>query len=166
MTILTIILIVILVFGLNQTYKETQVLTKSRESLIAKRKRSYKVGIRRLVSYGIILGVGIYLYATKEITKTVTENIWLIGEVTNTMWTANHYWAFLCVFVGSIGTLLGLIKTVGNYSEYTMFSRMTDFEYQQKRAEIRNKQAEELRQVKQARRSQKIGEVIGRLLYG
>lgn len=59
MTILTIILIVILVLGLNQTYKETQVLTKSRESLIAKRKRSYKVGIRRLVSYGIILGVGI-----------------------------------------------------------------------------------------------------------
>ena len=61
-------------------------------------------------------------------------------------WTTSHYWALILTFFGSIGTVVGLVGTLRNYSSYSMFKNMSKEEYKRLQARTEIQYEEEKKQ--------------------
>ncbi|MBR5043593.1 MAG: hypothetical protein IKX67_10220 [Bacteroidales bacterium] len=153
--------------------KAGSIIASTRPELVANHKKAYEDALTRLFVFLIIVSLGVIIYLTADLQKTVSVKTWLFGEVSRVRWTGAHYCAFFCTVFGGLCALIVGIKAKNNYSEMKSFEKMTDSEFEvfKEKARIEKEQKEKemadtAKAMKQANRGLKIGRFLGSLLFG
>ena len=165
MTLSVILCILIFILALAHQGNVDDIVGLNRVQIVEKKKNALQTSLTILGSFAVLLLLGIILYKCFPLRHTVEVKIFgKIKEVTR--WTSSHYWALFLTFLGSIGSTIGLIGSIRNYSASTKYSNMTDDAYIQYQAKVKEKNEKELKQARQAKRGYKIGQILSGLLWG
>ena len=165
-TLLVIILIIALIVGIIQSNNYDDIMGLSRVELVEKkRKQSRKMLIVLLVSIAALV-IGILLYKYTDMHKIVQVKT-IFGKVKDARrWTDSHYWAFFLSIFGGIGTFIGLIGCLSNFSALGKYSEMTDEAFASFQDQTQKKQKEDYKKAKQAKLGFKLGQFLGKFLWG
>ena len=168
-TFLTILCVLIVIFGIAHDSHVDDIIEMSRPQLYAKKKEDSRTALKILLVSVAVLALGIILYKCTDLYKTVQVKS-LFGNIKEARrWTSSNYWALILTFLGSIGTMVGMIASIRNLVALGKYSSMSDSEYSQLQEQLiqkREKERKELKQAKQARTGFKIGQFLANLLFG
>lgn len=144
-TLYIIFMVVLIIYLCSRENKMQGIINTDLQGITANRRENFKFSLAVLCIFGVLLAVGIILYTCTELHKTVQIHTFL-GDRMRRKWTTSHYWALILTFFGSIGTVVGLVGTLRNYSSYSMFKNMSKEEYKRLQARTEIQYEEEKKQ--------------------
>ncbi len=168
-----VILILWSLVSLIRSSKAEVILGQSRIETATKHQETYRRALTRFFVFGGFLLVGILLYLTADMHKTVTVHTWLFGDYDRERWTGSHYLAFLFTFFGGFCALVAGIRALRHHSKMKTFENMSEYEFGQYLETVRRKKetidqnlSDAAQGIKSAKRGWAIGQFLGPLLFG
>ena len=150
-------MVVLIIVLCSREEKMKGIINMDLPAMVSKKRDDYKSSLTVLCIFGVVLAIGIILYTCTELHKTVQIHTFL-GDRTRRKWTTSHYWALILSFIGSIGTTIGLVGTIRDYSSFVKYRDMSEGQYKGLQVQTQNQYEEEQKQseafVKSYRRRQ------------